>query len=91
LSAPGANLLAEQGFTSADYYRRISRALEAGKLHLGFFDNRLAFILMGMAPERLGPGATISIRISSRSTSPESSPSWTSSPTTALHGTSSPR
>ena len=29
-------------FTSAEYYRRIGRALEAGKFHLGFFDDRLA-------------------------------------------------
>ena len=31
-----------QDFTSAEYYRRIGRALEAGKFHLGFFDDRLA-------------------------------------------------
>lgn len=35
-------------FTSADYYRRIGRALEAGKFHLGFFDDRLAM------PDRYG-------------------------------------
>jgi FMN-dependent oxidoreductase (nitrilotriacetate monooxygenase family) len=29
-------------FTSAEYYRRIGRTLEAGKFHLGFFDDRLA-------------------------------------------------
>ena len=34
--------LADQDFTSAEYYRRIGRALEAGKFHLGFFDDRLA-------------------------------------------------
>jgi hypothetical protein len=33
---------AQQDFTSAEYYRRIGRALEAGKFHLGFFDDRLA-------------------------------------------------
>jgi FMN-dependent oxidoreductase (nitrilotriacetate monooxygenase family) len=33
---------AHQDFTSAEYYRRIGRALEAGKFHLGFFDDRLA-------------------------------------------------
>ncbi len=35
-------------FTSAEYYRRIGRALEAGKFHLGFFDDRLAM------PDRFG-------------------------------------
>ncbi len=35
-------------FTSADYYRRIARTLEAGKFHLGFFDDRLAM------PDRYG-------------------------------------
>ena len=35
-------------FTSAEYYRRIGRALEAGKFHLGFFDDRLAM------PDRYG-------------------------------------
>ena len=34
--------LADQDFTSVKYYRRIGRALEAGKFHLGFFDDRLA-------------------------------------------------
>jgi FMN-dependent oxidoreductase (nitrilotriacetate monooxygenase family) len=34
--------LAAQDFTSAEYYRRIGQALEAGKFHLGFFDDRLA-------------------------------------------------
>src|ERR1700712_5319174 len=34
--------LADQDFTGAEYYRRIGRALEAGKFHLGFFDDRLA-------------------------------------------------
>jgi FMN-dependent oxidoreductase (nitrilotriacetate monooxygenase family) len=34
--------LAAQDFTSAEYYRRVGRALEAGKFHLGFFDDRLA-------------------------------------------------
>lgn len=33
---------AMQDFTSAKYYQRIGRALEAGKFHLGFFDDRLA-------------------------------------------------
>jgi hypothetical protein len=33
---------AKQDFTSAEYYRRIGRVLEAGKFHLGFFDDRLA-------------------------------------------------
>ncbi|MCH9673427.1 MAG: LLM class flavin-dependent oxidoreductase [Gammaproteobacteria bacterium] len=33
---------------SADYYREIGRVLEAGKFHLGFFDDRLAM------PDRLG-------------------------------------
>ncbi len=33
--------LADQSFTSAEYYRRVGRALEAGKFHLGFFDDRL--------------------------------------------------
>ena len=33
---------AAQDFTSAEYYRRIGRALEFGKFHLGFFDDRLA-------------------------------------------------
>ncbi len=31
-----------QNFTSAEYYRRIGRALEAGKFQLAFFDDRLA-------------------------------------------------
>jgi len=35
-------------FTSAEYYRRIGRCLEAGKFHLGFFDDRLAM------PDRYG-------------------------------------
>ncbi len=35
-------------FTSAEYYRRIGRILEAGKFHLGFFDDRLAM------PDRYG-------------------------------------
>ncbi|MEM7255282.1 MAG: NtaA/DmoA family FMN-dependent monooxygenase, partial [Pseudomonadota bacterium] len=33
---------------SADYYRHIGKVLEAGKFHLGFFDDRLAM------PDRLG-------------------------------------
>ena len=33
---------AAQDFMSAEYYRRIGRALEAGKFHIGFFDDRLA-------------------------------------------------
>ena len=40
LLAPSAT--PRQDFTTADYYRRIGRALEAGKFHLGFFDDRLA-------------------------------------------------
>ena len=35
-------------FMSAEYYRRVGRALEAGKFHLGFFDDRLAM------PDRYG-------------------------------------
>jgi FMN-dependent oxidoreductase (nitrilotriacetate monooxygenase family) len=35
-------------FTSAEYYRHIGRVLEAGKFHLGFFDDRLAM------PDRYG-------------------------------------
>lgn len=35
-------------FMSAEYYRRIGRALEAGRFHLGFFDDRLAM------PDRYG-------------------------------------
>ncbi|MGH3969888.1 MAG: LLM class flavin-dependent oxidoreductase, partial [Mycobacterium sp.] len=35
-------------FTSADYYRRLGRILEAGRFHLGFFDDRLAM------PDRYG-------------------------------------
>jgi len=35
-------------FTSPDYYRRIGRVLEAGRFHLGFFDDRLAM------PDRYG-------------------------------------
>ena len=34
--------------TSPDYYRHIGRVLEAGKFHLGFFDDRLAM------PDRFG-------------------------------------
>jgi len=33
---------AAQDFVGPEYYRRIGRALEAGKFHLGFFDDRLA-------------------------------------------------
>ncbi len=40
--------LAGPDFLSADYYRRIGRVLEAGKFHLGFFDDRLAM------PDRFG-------------------------------------
>ena len=29
-------------FLTPDYYRRIARALEDGKFHFGFFDDRLA-------------------------------------------------
>jgi FMN-dependent oxidoreductase (nitrilotriacetate monooxygenase family) len=35
-------------FTSAAYYQRLARVLEAGKFHLGFFDDRLAM------PDRYG-------------------------------------
>ncbi|MDQ2803972.1 MAG: LLM class flavin-dependent oxidoreductase [Pseudomonadota bacterium] len=35
-------------FTTAEYYRRIGRILEAGRFHLGFFDDRLAM------PDRYG-------------------------------------
>ncbi len=35
-------------FASADYYRHIGRVLEAGRFHLGFFDDRLAM------PDRYG-------------------------------------
>src|SRR5580658_109004 len=35
-------------FTSAEYYRRIARTLEAGKFHIAFFDDRLAM------PDRYG-------------------------------------
>src|SRR5258708_30251436 len=34
--------LADQDFMSAEYYRRVGRALEAGKFHLGVFDDRPA-------------------------------------------------
>ena len=33
---------ASPGFMTADYYRHIARVLEAGKFHVGFFDDRLA-------------------------------------------------
>ena len=39
-------------FTSAEYYRRIARTLEAGKFHIGFFDDRLAM------PDRFGSDHT---------------------------------
>src|ERR1700752_1079972 len=39
---------ASPGFMTADYYRHIARVLEAGKFHLGFFDDRLAM------PDRYG-------------------------------------
>src|SRR3954452_19720256 len=39
---------ASPDFMSADYYRHIARVLEAGKFHLGFFDDRLAM------PDRYG-------------------------------------
>ena len=35
-------------FTSPEYYRRLGRILEAGKFHIGFFDDRLAM------PDRYG-------------------------------------
>ena len=40
--------LAAPDFTSAEYYRRIGRILEAGKFQMGFFDDRLAM------PDRYG-------------------------------------
>ncbi len=40
--------LAAPDFTSAEYFRRIGRILEAGKFHMGFFDDRLAM------PDRFG-------------------------------------
>jgi FMN-dependent oxidoreductase (nitrilotriacetate monooxygenase family) len=39
---------ASPDFTTAEYYRRIGRVLEAGRFHLGFFDDRLAM------PDRYG-------------------------------------
>ena len=39
---------ASPGFMTADYYRHIGRVLEAGKFHVGFFDDRLAM------PDRFG-------------------------------------
>ncbi len=39
---------ASPGFMTADYYRHIARVLEAGKFHVGFFDDRLAM------PDRYG-------------------------------------
>jgi alkanesulfonate monooxygenase SsuD/methylene tetrahydromethanopterin reductase-like flavin-dependent oxidoreductase (luciferase family) len=33
---------ASPDFMTADYYRHIARVLEAGKFHVGFFDDRLA-------------------------------------------------
>jgi FMN-dependent oxidoreductase (nitrilotriacetate monooxygenase family) len=39
---------AAPNFASADYYRHIGRVLEAGRFHLGFFDDRLAM------PDRYG-------------------------------------
>ena len=39
---------ARADFTTADYYQEIGRVLEAGKFHLGFFDDRLAM------PDRFG-------------------------------------
>ncbi len=39
---------ASPGFMTADYYRHIARVLEAGKFHVGFFDDRLAM------PDRFG-------------------------------------
>jgi FMN-dependent oxidoreductase (nitrilotriacetate monooxygenase family) len=40
--------LSREDSTSADYYQEIARILEAGKFHIGFFDDRLAM------PDRLG-------------------------------------
>jgi FMN-dependent oxidoreductase (nitrilotriacetate monooxygenase family) len=40
--------LSRDDSTSADYYQEIARILEAGKFHIGFFDDRLAM------PDRLG-------------------------------------
>ncbi|HEX5326449.1 MAG TPA: LLM class flavin-dependent oxidoreductase [Acetobacteraceae bacterium] len=39
---------AASDFTSVEYYQRIGRVLEAGRFHLGFFDDRLAM------PDRYG-------------------------------------
>ncbi len=39
---------ASPAFMTADYYRHIARVLEAGKFHVGFFDDRLAM------PDRYG-------------------------------------
>src|SRR6201985_2751471 len=39
---------ASPGFMTADYYRHVARVLEAGKFHVGFFDDRLAM------PDRYG-------------------------------------
>ncbi len=39
---------ASPDFMTADYYRHIARVLEAGKFHVGFFDDRLAM------PDRFG-------------------------------------
>ena len=39
---------ASPDFMTADYYRHIARVLEAGKFHVGFFDDRLAM------PDRYG-------------------------------------
>jgi FMN-dependent oxidoreductase (nitrilotriacetate monooxygenase family) len=40
--------LSRDDSTTADYYQEIARILEAGKFHIGFFDDRLAM------PDRLG-------------------------------------
>jgi FMN-dependent oxidoreductase (nitrilotriacetate monooxygenase family) len=40
--------LSRDDSTSADYYQEIARILEAGKFHIGFFDDRLAM------PDRFG-------------------------------------
>ena len=46
---------ADPDFMSAEYYRRVGRALEAGKFHLGFFDDRLAM------PDRFGGDHTSTV------------------------------
>ena len=42
-------------FTSAEYYRRMGRVLEAGKFHLAFFDDRLAI------PDKFGDDYRVTV------------------------------